>query len=114
MSLIAFLIAIFILVGFHEFGHYITAKWCGIAVERFSIGFGPVLWRKPPKRAFDTEFVLSAIPLGGYVKMLDSRHTLNLTTEQKSRAFNHQVLWKRSLVVVAGPLANFLLGLGIC
>jgi regulator of sigma E protease len=109
MSLLAFLIAIFILVGFHEFGHFITAKWCGIAVERFSIGFGPVLWRKKPRNTFDTEFVLSAIPLGGYVKMLDNRNGDVLTEEQKLRAFNHQVLWKRSLVVLAGPMANFIL-----
>jgi regulator of sigma E protease len=109
MSLLAFLIAIFILVGFHEFGHFITAKWCGIAVERFSIGFGPVLWRKKPTRPYDTEFVLSLIPLGGYVKMLDNRNGDVLTEEQKLHAFNHQALWKRSLVVVAGPLANFLL-----
>ena len=109
MSLLAFLIAIFILVGFHEFGHFITAKWCGIAVERFSIGFGPVLWRKKPKNIYDTEFVLSAIPLGGYVKMLDNRNGEILTDDQKLRAFNHQVLWKRSLVVIAGPLANFIL-----
>ncbi|SMC46123.1 M50 family metallopeptidase [Polynucleobacter kasalickyi] len=109
MSLLAFLIAIFILVGFHEFGHFITAKWCGITVERFSIGFGPVLWRKKPVRANDTEFVLSLIPLGGYVKMLDNRNGDFLSEEQKLRAFNHQVLWKRSLVVLAGPLANFLL-----
>ena len=109
MTLLAFLLAIFILVGFHEFGHFITAKWCGIAVERFSIGFGPVLWRRKAKKPYDTEFVLSAVPLGGYVKMLDNRNGDVFTAEQERRAFNHQPLWKRSSVVAAGPLANFFL-----
>lgn len=109
MTLIAFLFAILLLVGFHEYGHYLAAKFCGIAVERFSIGFGPVIFKSEPKKAFDTEFVLSAIPLGGYIKMLDSRGGDVLSTEQKKKAFDHQVLWKRSLVVLAGPLANFLL-----
>jgi regulator of sigma E protease len=103
------LFAILILVGFHEFGHYIVAKWCGIAVERFSIGFGPVLLRKKPSKPLDTEFVLSAIPLGGYVKMIDTRTHDQLNPEQTFHAFDKQALWKRSLVVAAGPLANFLL-----
>ena len=109
MTILAFLLAILILVGFHEFGHYITAKFCGIIVERFSIGFGPVLWKKTPKNPFDTEFVLSAIPLGGYVKLLDSKERSDLSAEQSGKAFDQQVLWKRSLVVAAGPFANFLL-----
>jgi len=109
MTLISFLIAILILVGFHEFGHYIVAKWCGIAVERFSIGFGPVLWRKKSNSPHATEFVISAIPLGGYVKMIDTRTHENLNAEQISKAFDQQALYKRSLVVLAGPFANFLL-----
>lgn len=109
MTLIAFLIAIVILVGFHEFGHYIVAKWCGIAVERFSIGFGPVLLRKKASSPLGTEFVLSAIPLGGYVKMIDTRTHTELSPEQISHAFDRQPLWKRSSVVAAGPFANFFL-----
>ncbi len=109
MTLISFLVAILILVGFHEFGHFIVAKWCGIAVERFSIGFGPVLLRKKSNKPFATEFVLSAIPLGGYVKMIDTRTHTDITPEQTLRAFDQQKLYKRSLVVAAGPFANFLL-----
>lgn len=109
MTLIAFLVAIVILVGFHEFGHYIVAKWCGVAVERFSIGFGPVLLRKKSKSHLGTEFVLSAIPLGGYVKMIDTRTHTNLSPEQHQHAFDQQALWKRSSIVAAGPFANFFL-----
>ena len=89
MTILAFLLAILILVGFHEFGHYITAKFCGIIVERFSIGFGPVLWKKTPKNPFDTEFVLSAIPLGGYVKLLDSKEYSSLVSKLSRFNFSH-------------------------
>jgi regulator of sigma E protease len=109
MTIFAFLFSIVILVGFHEFGHFITAKWCGIGIERFSIGFGPIIWRKKSSSPTSTEFAISAIPLGGYVKMFDSRTHKNLTLEQHSHAFDQQPLWKRSLVVAAGPFANFLL-----
>jgi regulator of sigma E protease len=109
MTFIPFIFAIVILVGFHEFGHYIVAKCCGIAVERFSIGFGPILLRKKSSKPLGTEFALSAIPLGGYVKMIDTRTHHDLTVEQTLHAFDRQVLWKRSLVVAAGPIANFLL-----
>jgi regulator of sigma E protease len=109
MTLLSFLLAILILVGFHEFGHYIVAKWCGIAVERFSIGFGPVLLRKKAKHPLATEFVISAIPLGGYVKMIDTRTHANLTPLETKSSFDQQPLWKRSSVVAAGPLANFFL-----
>jgi len=111
LTIISFLIAIVLLVGFHEFGHYIVAKWCGIAVERFSIGFGPVLFRKKSSALLSTEFVISAIPLGGYVKMIDTRTHTNLSDVEINHAFDKQVLWKRSLVVVAGPVANFILAL---
>ena len=111
MTIISFLIAIVLLVGFHEFGHYIVAKWCGIAVERFSIGFGPVLLRKKSKKSLSTEFVLSAIPLGGYVKMIDTRTHANLNAVQIQHAFDQQPLWKRSSVVAAGPIANFILAI---
>jgi regulator of sigma E protease len=109
LTIISFLIAILLLVGFHEFGHYIVAKWCGVAVERFSIGFGPVLLRKKANAPLATEFVISVIPLGGYVKMIDTRTHSDLSDEQLRHAFDQQVLWKRSCVVAAGPLANFIL-----
>jgi len=111
LTIISFLIAIVLLVGFHEFGHYIVAKWCGIAVERFSIGFGPVLFRKKSSALLSTEFVISAVPLGGYVKMIDTRTHTNLSNVEINHAFDKQALWKRSLVVVAGPVANFILAL---
>lgn len=112
-SLLGFLVAIAILVAVHEFGHYLVARWCGVRVLRFSIGFGPVLLRWMGKRSVfrGSEFVLSALPLGGYVRMLDSRDA-ELASElvrTPEAAFDRQTLWKRSLIVAAGPLANFLL-----
>jgi regulator of sigma E protease len=102
----AFLVAILVLVTIHEFGHFWVARKLGVKVLRFSIGFGrPLLtWRRPND---DTEYVLSALPLGGYVKMLDEREEA-VEPSQRHLAFNNQRLWKRSAVVVAGPLANFL------
>ena len=102
----AFLVAILVLVTIHEFGHYWVARRLGIKVLRFSIGFGrPLLtWRR---RNDDTEYVLAALPLGGYVKMLDEREEA-VEPAERHLAFNNQRLWKRSAVVVAGPLANFL------
>lgn len=112
-SLLGFLIAVAILVTVHEMGHYLAARWCGVPVVRFSIGFGPVLLKWNGKRSIfaGTEFAISAIPLGGYVRMLDTRDPeFSLpTVMDSSQAFNKQVLWKRSLIVIAGPLANFVL-----
>jgi regulator of sigma E protease len=112
-SLLGFLIAVAILVTVHEFGHYLVARWCGVAVHRFSVGFGPVLLRWTGKRSIfrGTEFAVSALPLGGYVRMLDTRDTSSglLSKEAHAEAFDRQALWKRSLIVAAGPLANFLL-----
>ncbi|MGB5736111.1 MAG: RIP metalloprotease RseP [Thiohalocapsa sp.] len=102
----AFLVAILLLVTVHEFGHFWVARKLGIKVLRFSIGFGrPLLtWRR---RNDDTEYVLAALPIGGYVKMLDEREE-EVAASERHLAFNNQRLWKRSAVVVAGPLANFL------
>jgi regulator of sigma E protease len=112
-SLLGFLLAVAILVTVHEFGHYIVARWCGVRVLRFSVGFGPVLLRWTGKRSIfsGTEFAISALPLGGYVRMLDTRDTSEgvLSKELQVEAFDRQILWKRSLIVAAGPLANFLL-----
>jgi regulator of sigma E protease len=114
-ALIGFLIAVAILVTVHEFGHYLVARWCGVKVIRFSVGFGPVLLRWIGKRGLfkGDEFVVSAIPLGGYVRMLDTRDEEfpPKDASEAATAFDRQVLWKRSLIVAAGPLANFLLAI---
>ncbi len=106
IKLLAFAVAIGILVSVHEFGHFWVARRLGIRVLRFSIGFGRALWRR--QRAPDEpEYVLAAIPLGGYVKMLDEREG-EVDPAEAHRAFNRQSLWVRSAVVVAGPLFNLL------
>lgn len=109
LSAIAFLIALGILISIHEFGHFWVARKVGIKVLRFSIGFGKPLFQRTGK-VDGTEFVLAAIPLGGYVKMLDEREG-NVVAGERHRAFNQKPLWARSAVVIAGPLANFLLAI---
>ena len=105
-SAVAFVIAIGVLVAVHEFGHFWVARRVGVKVLRFSIGFGRPLWtwRAGKDR---TEYVIAAIPLGGYVKMLDERED-EVAEHELHRAFNRQPLWKRIAVVSAGPLFNFL------
>ncbi len=105
-SLLAFIVAISVLVAVHEFGHYWVAKKLGIKVLRFSIGFGKPLWSRY-FGADKTEFAIAAIPLGGYVKMLDEREG-QVAENERHRAFNRQPAWSRSAVLVAGPLFNFL------
>ncbi len=108
-KLISFLGVIALLVVVHEFGHYALARLCGVKVLRFSFGFGKVLVSR--KLGGDqTEWVVSAFPLGGYVKMLDEREA-PVAPEELHRAFNRQSVAKRFLIVAAGPLANFLLAL---
>jgi len=105
-SLLAFIVAISLLVAVHEFGHFWVARKLGIKVLRFSIGFGKPIWR----RRFGTdrtEFVIAALPLGGYVKMLDEREA-PVAPAEVSRSFNRQALGVRSAVILAGPLFNFL------
>lgn len=113
-TLVAFLVALTILIFVHELGHYLAARWCGVKVLRFSIGFGKQLFsrRIGPDR---TEWSISAIPLGGYVKMLDEREDRDtpIDAAELPRAFNRQSLGRRSLIVVAGPLANFLLAISL-
>ncbi len=107
LSLVAFIIAIGVLVTIHEFGHYWVAKKMGVKVLRFSVGFGKPLWQKvagPDK----TEYVLAAIPLGGYVKMLDEREG-DVDESELDRAFNRKSVWARIAIVIAGPLANLIL-----
>ena len=110
-TLIAFVVALAILIAVHEWGHYRMAVACGVKVLRFSIGFGPTLLRYKPRRQHpgqDTEFVIAAIPLGGYVKMLDEREG-DVAPEERHLAFNTQPLKSRALVVAAGPVANLVL-----
>ena len=107
ISLISFLVAIAILVGIHEFGHFWVARKLGIKIIRFAIGFGKPIWTYRSKDKDQTEYVLAAIPMGGYVKMLDEREG-EVKSEERHRAFNNQPVWKRFLVVLAGPMFNFL------
>ncbi|MGE0806847.1 MAG: RIP metalloprotease RseP [Burkholderiaceae bacterium] len=111
-TLIAFLAALTLLIFVHELGHYLVARWCGVKVLRFSIGFGkPLLrWHVGPDR---TEWTLAAIPLGGYVRMLDERETdtAQIAPADLPRAFSRKPLSQRAAIVVAGPLANFLLAI---
>lgn len=104
-SLIFFIIALTVLVVIHEWGHYRVARLCGVKVLRFSIGFGKPLWRRLGKNG--TEFVVAALPLGGYVKMLDERET-EVAPKDQSQAFNRQSLSKRNAIIAAGPAANFI------
>ena len=102
------LVALGVLVTFHEFGHFWVARRCGVKVLRFSVGFGTPLLRWHDRRG--TEFVIAAIPLGGYVKMLDEREA-DVPPAQLEQAFNRKTVRQRIAIVAAGPLANFLLAL---
>ena len=95
-----FFVAIIVLVTIHEFGHFYVARRCGVKVLRFSVGFGKVLLRRYDKSG--TEYALSAIPLGGYVKMLDEREG-KVDPAEQHRAFNRQSVAKRIAIVLAGP-----------
>jgi len=106
-TVLAFLLTLAILVVIHEYGHYRVAVACGVKVLRFSVGFGRVLWRRQSGPQA-TEFVVSALPLGGYVRMLDEREG-PVAPDELHRAFNRQALWRRAAIVIAGPAANLLL-----
>ena len=105
-KILAFVVAVGLLVAVHEFGHFWVARRLGVKVLRFSIGFGRPLWRRQ-SAPDEPEYVIAAIPLGGYVKMLDE-HEGPVPPAEVHRAFNRQSLWVRTAVVVAGPLFNFL------
>lgn len=106
---IAFVVALGLLVTIHEFGHFWVARRLGVKILRFSIGFGKPIWSRRVGRD-RTEFAVAAIPLGGYVKMLDEREG-PVEPSERARAFNTQPLTSRTAIVLAGPLANFLLAL---
>ncbi|HMO48329.1 MAG TPA: RIP metalloprotease RseP [Rubrivivax sp.] len=107
ITVLAFLLTLAILVVIHEYGHYRMALACGVKVLRFSVGFGRVLWRRQSSPEA-TEFVVSALPLGGYVRMLDEREGA-VAPQDLHRAFNRQPLARRAAIVAAGPAANLLL-----
>lgn len=110
-SLAAFLVAVGILVTIHEFGHFWVAKKLGVKILRFSIGFGKPLWMR--HFGLDrTELALGTLPLGGYVKMLDEREG-EVAIHEQHRAFNRQALWKRTAIVLAGPLANLFFAIAV-
>lgn len=110
-TLFYFIVAIGVLVSFHEFGHYWVARKTGVKVLRFSVGFGKVLWSYK-KQPDTTEYVISAIPLGGYVKMVDEREG-EVKQEDLPFAFNRQSLPARTAIVAAGPLFNLVLAVAL-
>ncbi|MGE5265869.1 MAG: RIP metalloprotease RseP [Deltaproteobacteria bacterium] len=105
----AFVVVLGVLIVVHEFGHYLAARYCGVRVLRFSVGFGRTLWQRRLGRD-GTEWAVGVFPLGGYVKMLDEREG-EVAPEELERAFNRQSVGKRSLIVAAGPAANFVLAI---
>jgi regulator of sigma E protease len=110
-TVVSFVVALGVLIVVHELGHYLVARWCGVKVLRFSVGFGRALAsrRLGPDR---TEWVIAAVPLGGYVKMVDEREG-TVAPEDLPRAFNRQSVWRRFAIVLAGPMANFLLAIAL-
>jgi len=106
LTVIAFIVALGLLVTIHELGHYSVARWCGVHVERFSFGFGKVLFKRTDKRG--CEWAFSALPLGGYV-MMRNEPPENATAAEVASAYNAKTLWQRSAITVAGPVANLVL-----
>ncbi|MCC6967676.1 MAG: RIP metalloprotease RseP [Nitrospira sp.] len=101
-----FLVVLGVLVAFHEAGHFLAARWVGVKVLKFSLGFGPKIFGR---QIGETEYLLSIVPLGGYVKLFGEDEHEPLTPEDKKRAFVHQSLWGKTLIVAAGPIFNFIL-----
>ena len=110
-TLASFVVALGILIVVHEYGHYLAARLCNVKVLRFSVGFGKTLlvWRRGPDA---TEWILAAIPFGGYVKMLDEREG-PVAPAERARAFNRQNVWRRIFIVVAGPVFNLLFAIAV-
>ncbi len=111
LTVVAFVVALGVLIAVHEWGHYRVAVACGVKVLRFSVGFGrPILrWKR---KGSDTEFVIGALPLGGYVRMLDEREG-EVPADQRHLAFNTQPLRARAAIVAAGPVANLVLAIAL-
>lgn len=110
-TIVSFVVALGVLVVVHELGHYLVARWAGVKVLRFCVGFGRPLWSRRFGRD-QTEWAIAAIPLGGYVKMVDEREGA-VAPDDLPRAFNRQSVGKRFLIVLAGPVANFLLAIAL-
>jgi regulator of sigma E protease len=105
-TVFAFIIVLGLLIFVHEFGHFLVAKACGVRVLKFSLGFGP---RLVGKKIGETEYLISALPLGGYVKMLgENPDEQQLSPEERQASFSHKAVWQRFLVVFSGPAFNFL------
>jgi regulator of sigma E protease len=110
ISLFTFIVLLSIFVFVHEFGHFIVAKRLGVGVLTFSLGFGPkIIGRK----VGETLYKISAFPLGGYVKLVGENPEEKLKREDKARSFSHQPVWKRSLIICAGPFFNLFFGVAI-
>ncbi|MDA0226139.1 MAG: RIP metalloprotease RseP, partial [Proteobacteria bacterium] len=109
-TVLAFLVALGVLIVVHEYGHYLVARLCGVKVLRFSVGFGRALFTR--RSADGTEWVLAAVPFGGYVKMLDEREA-PVAGSELARAFNRQTVWRRIAIVIAGPAFNFLFAIAV-
>ncbi|MFB9145816.1 RIP metalloprotease RseP [Halomonas alkalicola] len=107
-NILAVIVVLGLLITFHEFGHFWVARRCGVRVLRFSVGFGTPIWSRVDRHG--TEFAVAAIPLGGYVKMLDEREA-PVPEDELGQAFNRKTVWQRIAIVAAGPLANFLLAI---
>ncbi len=101
-----FLVVLGVLVAFHEMGHFLAAQWVGVKVLKFSLGFGPKILGR---QVGETEYLLSVVPLGGYVKLFGEDENESISPEDKRRAFAHQSLWGKTLIVAAGPIFNFIL-----
>ncbi len=104
-SVISFIIVLGLLIFVHEAGHFIVAKLCGVKVLKFSLGFGPKVWGR---QLGETEYLLSAFPLGGYVKMTGEKPDEKIPAEDQGRSFANKPIWQRFLIVGAGPLSNLL------
>ncbi len=104
-SIISFIIVLGVLIFVHEFGHFIVAKLFGIGVQKFSLGFGPKLIAK---QVGETEYLISALPLGGYVKMVGEQPNEEVSAELSQKSFSAKPVWKRFLVVLAGPISNLI------
>src|SRR5450631_780675 len=111
ITILAFFLTLGVLIIVHEYGHYRVAVACGVRVLRFSVGFGRVLWRRQANPAA-TEFVVCALPFGGYVRMLDEREG-DVAPAELDRAFNRKPLAQRAAIVAAGPAANLLLAVAL-
>ena len=107
VTILSFIFTVGVLVVIHELGHYFAARWMGVKILRFSVGFGRTLWVRRYGRD-QTEWAIAAVPLGGYVKMLDEREG-DVPAAERARAFNRKPVAARIFIVIAGPLANFLL-----